>query len=78
LRLVCDASHHTSLAATARFPQFLRLNQVQNVNLQTVENRVGSLDGKYTLSFQHVVQMGLGNSGTACQAAFRGRTAAYP
>src|ERR1019366_9472507 len=33
--LVCDACHYTSLAATARFPQFPRLNQVQKVNLQT-------------------------------------------
>jgi len=41
------------------------------------ENRIGFRQGKYTLSFQYVVQMGLGNPGTARKAAFRGRTAVY-
>jgi hypothetical protein len=63
---------------TAGFPQFLRLNQVQNVNLQAVENRIGFRHGEYSLSFQYVVEMGLGNPGMAGEAAFRVRTALYP
>ena len=77
-RLVCDASHHTSLAATARFPQFFRMNQMQNVDLQTAEHLVGLFHGKQALSFQYVVEMGLGNSGKARESAFGGGSAAHP
>ena len=43
-----------------------------------MEHPVGFRLGEYTLSFQHVVEMRLGNSGVARQAAFSGRTAANP
>src|SRR5260370_6654941 len=40
LCLVRHAGYHTSLTATAGFPQFRHQNELQNVNLQTAENLV--------------------------------------
>jgi hypothetical protein len=48
---------------------------VQKVDLQTVENSVGFPQRKFAPSFQYVVQMGLGDSGTAGKSAL-GRCAA--
>jgi len=63
---------------THGFPQFVRLNQVQDVDLETAENFVGFLDGEYALSFQHVMEMRLRNSGKPCESAFGDRATAYP
>jgi len=51
---------------------------VQNVDLETAEYLVGFLDRECTLSFQHMVKMGLGNSREAGQSAFGGYAAADP
>jgi hypothetical protein len=51
---------------------------VQEVNLQTAENLVGFRQRELTLSFQHVVQMGLGNSGSVGESALGGSAAAHP
>jgi hypothetical protein len=75
--LICDASHHTSLAATPRFPQFLGFNQVQNVNLQMAKHVVGLLHGEDALSLQHIVEMRLGNSGQPGESALGSRAAAH-
>ena len=46
--------------------------------MQTAQNLVGFLYGQYTLSFQYVVEMGLGYSGKARQSALSGNTATHP
>jgi len=63
---------------TARFPQFPRLNQLQKVDLQTVENPIGTPQRKVALSFQYVVQVGLGDTGYSGEPALGGSTAAHP
>jgi hypothetical protein len=50
---------------------------VQNIDLEAAENLVGSLYGQYALSFQYVVEVGLGDSGKARERALGGGTTVY-
>jgi hypothetical protein len=43
-----------------------------------MENSVGHHQGKFTLSFQYVVEVGLGDTGEAGESALGGSAAAYP
>jgi hypothetical protein len=57
--------------------QFHCLDQTQKVDLQSAEHHIGLLHGKYPLSFQYIVEMGLGDSGEPRQSALSGRTAPH-
>jgi hypothetical protein len=50
---------------------------VQNIDLEAAENLVGPVYGQYALSFQYVVEVGLGDSGKAGERALGGGTAVY-
>ena len=50
---------------------------MQNVDLQVTKYLIGPFDGEEALSFQHIVEMRLGNSGLPRQPAFGSRAAAH-